>query len=111
MEVNESNPFFLTRSASLDLLEIEEHSLKKWGEIQTETYISLLYERFHYLANNPKTGNSWKYRADPFMMASAGEHFIIYEPFKELSLLHCYIADKTLKELSQKWSEVSSTKS
>jgi len=71
--------FFLTRRATIDLLEIEEFSLRKWGESQTEKYINDLYHIFGEIAKNPELGELRKDRSLPFFMMPAKQHFVIYK--------------------------------
>ena len=75
--------FFLTRRAGLDLLEVEEFSMEKWGEPQSGIYMSELYEAFDKISENPGIGKIRQHRAFPFYMAPAGSHFAIYKPFKD----------------------------
>jgi plasmid stabilization system protein ParE len=72
--------FFLTRRANIDLLEIEDYSLLKCGEDQTETYMDDLYRRFAVIAKKPDVGRLRHNRSFPFYMAPAREHFVIYKP-------------------------------
>ena len=71
--------FFLTRRANIDLLEIEDYSLRKWGEDQTDIYMEGLYERFEEIAKKPDVGTLRYNRSFPFYMAPAKEHFVIYK--------------------------------
>ena len=72
--------FFLTRRANIDLLEIEEYSLRKWGEEQTDIYMDDLYQKFAEIAKRPEVGRLRYDRSFPFYMAPAREHFVIYKP-------------------------------
>ncbi|MEM8894232.1 MAG: type II toxin-antitoxin system RelE/ParE family toxin [Bacteroidota bacterium] len=72
--------FFLTRRANIDLLEIEDYSLRKWGQSQTDTYMDGLYLGFAEIANKPDVGRLRYNRSFPFYMAPASEHFAIYKP-------------------------------
>ncbi|MFT6865199.1 MAG: toxin ParE1/3/4 [Cyclobacteriaceae bacterium] len=72
--------FFLTRRTNIDLLEIEDHSLQKWGEDQTDIYMGDLYRRFAEIAEKPDVGKLRYNRSFPFYMAPAREHFVIYKP-------------------------------
>ncbi|AWV97254.1 type II toxin-antitoxin system RelE/ParE family toxin [Arcticibacterium luteifluviistationis] len=71
--------FFLTKRAILDLLEIEKYSIEKWGEGQTDNYMSELYDAFGKIAQNPEIGILRKNRSFPFCMAPVGKHFAIYK--------------------------------
>ena len=72
--------FFLTRRTNIDLLEIEDYSLRKWGEDQTDIYMNDLYRRFVEIAKKPDVGKLRYNRSFPFYMAPAREHFVIYKP-------------------------------
>lgn len=75
--------FFLTRRANIDLIDIEEYSLRKWGKDQTETYMDDLYVAFSKIANEPEIGVLRYNCSFPFYMAPARQHFAIYKPFEE----------------------------
>jgi len=75
--------FFLTRRANFDLLDIEDHSLRKWGEGQTDLYMNDLYLKFAEIAKNPDIGKLRYDRSFPFYMASVREHFAIYKTFDD----------------------------
>lgn len=72
--------FFLTRRTNIDLLEIEDYSLRKWSEDQTDNYMDDLYRRFTEIAKKPDVGKLRYNRSFPFYMAPAREHFVIYKP-------------------------------
>jgi len=72
--------FFLTRRATIDLLEIEDFSFKRWGEAQTETYMNDLYLAFQEIARKPEIGKLRHDRSYPFCMAPVRLHFAIYKP-------------------------------
>jgi len=71
--------FYLTRRAHLDLVDIEEFSIEKWGGSQTELYMAELYEAFGHIAENPGVGRIRLERSFPFYMAPAGRHFAVYK--------------------------------
>lgn len=72
--------FFLTRRTNIDLLEIEDYTLRNWGVDQTDIYIKDLYRRFAEIAKNPDIGKLRYNRSFPFYMAPVREHFAIYKP-------------------------------
>lgn len=72
--------FFLTRRANIDLIDIEEFSLRKWGIDQTELYMNDLYHAFAEIAKNPETGRLRHDRSFPFYMSPARLHFAVYKP-------------------------------
>ncbi len=74
--------FFLARRANIDLLDIEDYSLRKWGEDQTEIYMNGLYYAFAEIAKKPEIGKLRYDRSFPFYMAPARQHFAIYKPLE-----------------------------
>ncbi|MEM6816185.1 MAG: type II toxin-antitoxin system RelE/ParE family toxin [Bacteroidota bacterium] len=72
--------FFLTRRAHIDLLDIEDYSLRKRGEDQTDVYMNDLYHQFSQIASKPEIGKLRYDRSYPFYMAPVREHFAIYKP-------------------------------
>lgn len=72
--------FFLTRRATIDLIDIEEYSLRKWGEEQTDSYMTALYQAFGDMARKPEIGLVRSDRSFPFYMSPAKQHFAIYKP-------------------------------
>lgn len=46
-------PLFLTRRAALDLIEIEDYSIKTWDRPTTETYIGKFQTAFDLLRDSP----------------------------------------------------------
>jgi len=74
--------FFLTRRANMDLLDIEDYSLRKWGEDQAEIYMNDLYYAFGEVAKKPEIGKLRYDRSFPFYMAPARQHFAIYKPLE-----------------------------
>lgn len=77
------NNFYLTRRALLDIKTIYEYSLKTWGEKQAGEYTGALYSNFNKISNKPELGNLRKKRSTPFLMFPSGNHYIIYELFKD----------------------------
>ncbi len=84
--------YFLTRRAILDLEDIYDHSLEKWGEKVADHYIEALYEVFDQITKNSELGKRKQKRSHPFLMVSAKKHFVIYDVFPKgviiLTLLH-----------------------
>jgi toxin ParE1/3/4 len=75
--------FFLTRRANIDLLDIEDYSLRTWGEDQTDVYMNDLYRTFSQITKKPEIGKLRFDRSFPFYMAPAKQHFAIYKPFED----------------------------
>ena len=71
--------FFLTHRAMRDVLEIEAYSLNTFGPSRTHRYMDDLYRVFNNLTENPNLGQLRRHRSEPFLMAPAGQHFVIYQ--------------------------------
>ncbi len=75
--------FYLTRRALLYIEGIFNYSLKNWGEIKADEYLSNLYKDLNRLANKNELGELRKFRSRPFLMYPSGKHYIVYEHFKD----------------------------
>ncbi|MDR1935020.1 MAG: type II toxin-antitoxin system RelE/ParE family toxin [Candidatus Accumulibacter sp.] len=71
--------FFLTRNAAHDLRKIHARSCREWGEGAAGRYLSDLYAAMRRAAAMPEAGRLRRYRAMPFLMVPARQHFVIYE--------------------------------
>jgi toxin ParE1/3/4 len=73
--------FNLTPRAKEDLRAIWHYTRDTWGEAQADRYVSTLYERFGWLAENPASG---KPRADiheGYHSFPQGKHLVFYLRF------------------------------
>jgi toxin ParE1/3/4 len=86
--------FYLTQRALLDLIEIEEHSIEKWGQTQTDIYMSEMYQGFESIARNPDIGLIRKARSFPFHMARIGKHFAVYKSFENYIVIATILHSK-----------------
>ena len=84
--------FHLTRHAAMALREIYAHSFEQWGQKTAGKYMVEMYAVMAKAAAKPDIGKIRARRAVPFLMVSAGRHFIIYDRLKKgiviLTLLH-----------------------
>lgn len=84
--------FHLTRHAAMVLREIHTHSLEQWGQKTADKYMAEIYVVMAKVAAKPDIGKIRAHRAVPFLMVSAGRHFIVYDRLKKgiviLTLLH-----------------------
>ena len=71
--------FLLTRNAALDLRRIHTRSRREWGEVVADQYLAELYAVMGMAAAKPERGRLRQYRAAPFLMVSARQHFLIYD--------------------------------
>lgn len=70
--------FRLTPRALSDLDEIAAHSLKAWGEAQTERYLASIMDRFQWLADNPLLGRSREEIGVGYRSFRQGSHIVFY---------------------------------
>jgi toxin ParE1/3/4 len=71
-------PFRVTPRALDDLDAIADYTLARWGERQTEKYLSELKQRFQWLAENPAAGRSRDEIGDGFRNYPHGAHVVFY---------------------------------
>ena len=71
--------FLLTRNAALDLRRIHARSRREWGDDVANRYLADLYAALRAAAANPEKGRLRQYRAAPFLMVAARQHFVIYD--------------------------------
>ena len=69
----------LTRNAALDLRRIHTRLRREWGEVVANQFLAELYAAMGMAAANPERGRLRQYRAAPFLMVSARQHFLIYD--------------------------------
>lgn len=86
--MSKSPVFHLTRRAALDLRDIYDRSRQEWGEGTTDGYMAELYAVMSKAAANPDAGVLRQYRAAPFLMVPARQHFVIYDRIPELAITH-----------------------
>jgi toxin ParE1/3/4 len=68
----------LTPRALRDLDHIADYSLVRWGEVQTETYLSDLAKRFEWLSKNPRAGRPRDEIGAGYRSYRQGSHLIFY---------------------------------
>lgn len=73
--------YYLTRRAFLELEDIFNFSVENWGERVAQTYMCDLFNAFGRIADNPIQGEQRQSRSFPYLMAPAGKHYAVYEPF------------------------------
>ena len=93
--------FRLTPRAKEDLRGIWNYTFAEWSEAQADKYVTLIYERFSWLATRPQIG---KHRADiqeGYYCFPQGSHLIFYlirdngidiigVPHKEMDILNYF---------------------
>jgi len=86
--MSKSPVFHLTRRATPDPRDIYDRSRQEWGEGTTDGYMAELYAVMSKAAANPDAGVLRQYRAAPFLMVPARQHFVIYDRIPELAITH-----------------------
>jgi toxin ParE1/3/4 len=69
----------VTRRAFNDLEAVSAYSAEHWGRRVAEAYLDELYGALQQIANDPARGAARRHRSHPYLMASIGKHFAIYE--------------------------------
>lgn len=67
-----------SRLARLDLIEIAEYTLDRWGLGQTERYVDGLEDCFKRLVQNPKMGRVFDSIRAGYMRMEHEKHVVIY---------------------------------
>lgn len=95
------NPFNLTSRAKEDLRGMWDYTFDKWGEAQADKYITLLYERFSWLAVRPLIGRRRTDIHEDYYCFPQGSHLVFYIirdsgidiigiPHKEMDILNYF---------------------
>ncbi|MGB5358991.1 type II toxin-antitoxin system RelE/ParE family toxin [Eudoraea sp.] len=75
--------YYLSSKADSDIDDIVDYTLETWGESQTHSYITELYQFLQTLADNPDLGRSASEFAPPLKRYNYKAHTIFYEPTKK----------------------------
>ena len=70
--------FHLTQAAKADLKDIGRYTEKQWGRLLRNTYLTMLDQCFHDLANEPLKGQDWSEIWPGYRKYSAGRHTVFY---------------------------------
>ncbi|MEX0975712.1 MAG: type II toxin-antitoxin system RelE/ParE family toxin [Woeseia sp.] len=70
--------FRLTPRAYDDLRNIARYTRQQWGEGQRERYMRALDDRFHWLAEHPRSGKHRPDIAESYHCFPLGSHLIFY---------------------------------
>lgn len=73
-----ANRFNLTPRAKDDLRAIWNYSFDVWGEAQADRYVTQIYERFSWIAANPKSGKHRYDIQEGYYCFQQGSHLIFY---------------------------------
>lgn len=76
--------FYLTHRAAMDLRDIYDLSVERWGEKIARDYIDKLYVAMGALKIEDDRAKQRKERSLPFSMIPAAKHFIVYEVIDKL---------------------------
>ena len=96
-----SNRFNLTLRAKEDLRGIWNYTLEAWNEAQADAYLTDLYERFGWLADDPQLGKHRREVCEGYYCFPQGSHLgfylirdteidIIGVPHKEMDILNFF---------------------
>jgi len=75
---NNIKPFNLTTRGKRDLQAIWNYTYRVWGEKQADKYVSALYHRFEWLADQPALGKSRPDIKTGYYCYLQGSHLIFY---------------------------------
>lgn len=75
--------YYLSSKADEDIDDIVDYTLDTWGELQTHTYVTELYQFLQTLADNPDLGRSASEFAALLKRYNYKAHTIFYEPTKK----------------------------
>ncbi|PCI85563.1 MAG: plasmid stabilization protein [Hyphomicrobiales bacterium] len=70
--------FKLTPVAKEDLRSIWIYSFQNWGEAQADKYVTEIYNRFEWLADNPQIGKQRDDVEQGYFCFMQGSHLIFY---------------------------------
>jgi toxin ParE1/3/4 len=79
-----------SKQARLDLIEIADYTLDRWGLKQAERYLDGLDDCFKRLVQTPQMGRSFDQIRAGYRRIEHGKHVIIYRPDAE-GILICRI--------------------
>lgn len=69
----------LTRRAFEDVKAVVAYSTEQWGQRVAGAYLDELYSTLQQVAIDPDRGTARRHRSHPYLMASVGRHFAVYE--------------------------------
>lgn len=70
--------YSLSKLARLDLIEIADYTLDKWGVSQAERYLDGLEDCFKRLVKNPEMGRACDRIRKGYRRIEQGKHVVIY---------------------------------
>ncbi|MEI6729875.1 MAG: type II toxin-antitoxin system RelE/ParE family toxin, partial [Pseudomonadota bacterium] len=81
-------PLKISRRAALDLVEIEQYSISKWGKKTAKEYINAIEQALTLLQENPKILRKDIKVSAYFHLYKVGQHFLVFDVTKDsLNLL------------------------
>ena len=72
--------YSFSRQARLDLIEIAEYTLDRWGLSQAERYLDGLDECFKRLVQNPQMGRACDQIRPGYRRIEQGKHVVFFRP-------------------------------
>ena len=70
--------YSFSKQARLDLIEIAEYTLDRWGQGQAERYLDGLDDCFKRLVQTPQMGRSFEQIRSGYLRIEHGKHVVIY---------------------------------
>lgn len=83
-----SSSYSIRELAQIDLEKIWFYTYNKWGIEQADNYLSLFFDRFEWLTENPLAGKNREEIKAGYYCFPEGRHLIFYTIFKkEISII------------------------
>jgi len=70
----------LSRLAQLDLEEILDYTVDRWGDVQADRYLSGLVKCFELIARRPELGRRCDEVRHGYRRIEQGKHIVIFRP-------------------------------
>jgi len=86
--------YHLSSKADGDIDDLVDYTLETWGESQTHTYITELYQFLQTHADNPDFGHSASEFAPPLKRCNYKARTIFYEPTRKGIFVVCILGQK-----------------
>ena len=78
---------FLTRRTIHDLIEIEQHSIKEWGDVQAKAYLKSIQESLSLIAQHPELLKKKQTISNQFKVYNVNKHWLICD----ITVNHIYV--------------------
>lgn len=88
--------FVLSAKAKSDLINIAKYTQQTWGQLQRNTYLKVLDNIFHLLADEPEIGIQCDYIREGYSKYPQASHVIYYKEHKANQILIVRILHKSM---------------